>query len=84
MVIVRIHYLQTERLRITCALVFSDLILLLRIYVRIAVIYDRCYAVGQHSLDYGTGAGSAAGVQKYSLLPHRSLYDILPFHCSQR
>lgn len=49
-VIIGIHDLQSERLRIAGALVLADLVFLLREDVRIAVIYHRCDAVLKQTL----------------------------------
>jgi hypothetical protein len=54
MVIIRVDDLKSERLSIAGALVLTDLVLLIRIYVRVAIIYDRSYAVLKQSLYNGT------------------------------
>jgi hypothetical protein len=53
-VIVGIDDFQPEGLRVSRALILTDLIFLSRIYVRIAIIYDRSDSVLEQMLDDGT------------------------------
>ena len=77
MVIVIIYDLKSQRLRIPGTFVLSDQIFIVWIYVRIAIIYDRGYAVLEHSLYYCAGAWRTACMEKNLGLPHRRLYLIL-------
>lgn len=71
--IIRINNLQAQRLCIAAAFVLAYKIFLLRIYIRVAVIYDRLYTAAQQALDYGRRAGRTAGVQQNARLPEGSL-----------
>jgi hypothetical protein len=53
-VIVSIDDFQPQGLSISGALILADLIFLTRIYVRIAIIYDRSDSVLEQMLDDGT------------------------------
>lgn len=83
MVIVRIHNLQPEGPGITGALVLPDLIFLTGIYVRIAIVYDRCHSVLEKEFDDGAGAWGTTGVEKDLGLPQRHFgYFLLLGHKS--
>lgn len=79
-VIVVVNDVESERLGIARAFVFSNLVFFLRIDVRITVIYSRCNAMLHQAFDDSRRARGAAGVQKHLRLPSRSHYLKLLFH----
>ena len=73
MVVIGIHNLQPERLRIAGALILTNLIFLTGIYVRIAVIYDWSHSMLHQTFDDRAGAWGATGVEQDLRLSKRHL-----------